>query len=148
MRLGSHAVRLPVETLHTAHVFTEMNRGLYSGMNRTAKDGGWKNHLLGALDGETRTMVNYFQRLEYQDGKRKLPTLRVGPMHTCCSHDEMRLDAGGNSARDACAQNFGFVSVIVVRKEIPHFKGPKTISQYEFPPLLPRNPIHSLRPMY
>ena len=40
MRLGSHAVRLPVETLRTAHVFTEMNRGLYSGMNRTAKDGG------------------------------------------------------------------------------------------------------------
>ena len=46
---------------------------------------------------------------------------RVGRMHASCSHDEMTLDAGGNSARDACAQNFGFVSIIVVRKEIPHF---------------------------
>ena len=63
-----------LETLHTAHVFTELNRGLYTGMNKTAKDGGWKNHLLAALDGETPTVVNFFQRLEYQDGKRKLPT--------------------------------------------------------------------------
>ena len=63
-----------LETLHTAHVFTELNRGLYTGFNKTAKDGGWKNHLLAALDGNTKTVVNFFQRLEYQDGKRKLPT--------------------------------------------------------------------------
>ena len=48
------------ETLHTAHVFTEI--------------GGWTNHILAAEDGETKTVVNYFQRLEFQDGKRKLPT--------------------------------------------------------------------------
>lgn len=58
------------ETLHTAHVFTEINRGLFSGKNNK----GWKNHLLGAVDGETPTVVNFFQRLEFQDGKRKLPT--------------------------------------------------------------------------
>eukprot|EP00435_Cladocopium_sp_Y103_P058025 s1844_g20.t1 len=62
------------ETLHTAHVFTEINRGLYTGMNKTAKVGGWKNHILAAEDGQTKTVVNYFQRLEFQDGKRKLPT--------------------------------------------------------------------------
>lgn len=50
---------------------------------------------------------------------------RVGPMHTCCSHDEMPLDAGGNSARDACAQNFGFVSIIVVRRKSPTSKDRK-----------------------
>ena len=63
-----------LETLHTAHVFTEVNRGLFSGVSRTGAKSGWKNHLLGAKDGKTRTVVNYFQRLEYQDGKRKLPT--------------------------------------------------------------------------
>lgn len=63
-----------LETLHTAHVFTEMNRGFFTGLNKTAKVGGWKNHLLAALDAETPTVVNYFQRLEFQDGKRKLPT--------------------------------------------------------------------------
>ena len=63
-----------LETLHTAHVFTEVNRGLYSGSNKKAKDDGWKDHILAAEDGETKTVVNYFQRLEFQDGKRKLPT--------------------------------------------------------------------------
>ena len=63
------------ETLHTAHVFTELNRGLYTGANKTAKLDGWKDHILAA-EGEpgTKTVVNYFQRLEFQDGKRKLPT--------------------------------------------------------------------------
>eukprot|EP00438_Fugacium_kawagutii_P035323 Skav206913 [mRNA] locus=scaffold808:379673:388710:+ [translate_table: standard] len=43
--------------------------------NKTAKAAGWKDHILAA-DGEpdTKTVVNYFQRLEFQDGKRKLPT--------------------------------------------------------------------------
>ena len=63
-----------LETLHTAHVFTELNRGLYTGLNKTGKKDGWKNHLLAAEDGQTPTVVSYFQRLEFQDGKRKLPT--------------------------------------------------------------------------
>ena len=63
-----------LETLHTAHVFTELNRGLYTGCNKTAKDGGWKKHLLAAEEEDVSTVVNYFQRLEFQDGKRKLPT--------------------------------------------------------------------------
>ena len=64
-----------LETIHTAHVFTELNRGLYSGTNKKNKIDGWKDHILAAEDEpEVKTVVNYFQRLEYQDGKRKLPT--------------------------------------------------------------------------
>ena len=64
-----------LETLHTAHVFTELNRGWYSGLNKTSKVGGWKGHLLASPeDPSLQTVVNYFQRLEFQDGKRKLPT--------------------------------------------------------------------------
>ena len=42
-----------LETLHHAHVFTELGRGLYTGMNkRSSADGGevWKTHLLGPID--------------------------------------------------------------------------------------------------
>ena len=60
------------ETLHTAHVFLELNRGLYSGLNSRGKDG-WKDHILAGEDGRP-TVANYFQRLEFQDGKRKLPS--------------------------------------------------------------------------
>ncbi|CAE7341203.1 Pif1, partial [Symbiodinium sp. CCMP2456] len=65
-----------LETLHTAHVFTELSRGLYSGLNKTAAQDGWKDHILAstAAEGSNKTVVNYFQRLEFQDGKRKLPT--------------------------------------------------------------------------
>ena len=63
-----------LETLHTAHVFTEVNRGLFAGMNKKAASDGWKDHILAAEDGVTPTVVNYFQRLEFQDGKKKLPT--------------------------------------------------------------------------
>ncbi|CAE7216115.1 Pif1 [Symbiodinium sp. CCMP2456] len=62
-----------LETLHTAHVFTELNRGLYSGLNKTAAQDGWKDHILASTASEegNKTVVNYFQRLEFQDGKRK-----------------------------------------------------------------------------
>jgi hypothetical protein len=63
-----------LETLHTAWVFSELNRGLFTGSNNRAKEGGWKNHILAAEDQQVQTVVNYFQRLEFQDGKRKLPT--------------------------------------------------------------------------
>ncbi|CAE7679552.1 Pif1, partial [Symbiodinium sp. CCMP2456] len=37
---------------------------------------GWKDHILAstASEGGSKTVVNYFQRLEFQDGKRKLAT--------------------------------------------------------------------------
>ena len=63
-----------LETLHTAWVFSELNRGLFTGSNNKAKQGGWKNHILASEDEQVDTVVNYFQRLEFQDGKRKLPT--------------------------------------------------------------------------
>ena len=63
-----------LETLHTAHIFTELNRGLYTGSNRKGKSGGWTDHILAAEDQSEDTVVNHFQRLEFQDGKRKLPT--------------------------------------------------------------------------
>ncbi|CAE7575749.1 Pif1, partial [Symbiodinium pilosum] len=69
-----------LETLHTAQVFTELNRGLYSGRNKTSAQDGWKDHLLASTqpeEGRVKTVINYFQRLEFQDGKRKLPTQNV-----------------------------------------------------------------------
>ena len=49
-----------LETLHTAHVFTELNRGWYSGLNKTSKVGGWKDHLLASPeDPNLGTVVNY-----------------------------------------------------------------------------------------
>ena len=66
------------ETLHTAHVFTELQRGFYTGMNAQSNTRGsrcWTNHLFSAAEDETvPTVVNYFHRLEFQDGKRKLPS--------------------------------------------------------------------------
>ena len=59
-----------LETLHTAHVFTELNRGLYSGRNKTSAQDGWKDHILSAdsvpEERRPQTVVNYFQRLEFQ----------------------------------------------------------------------------------
>ena len=66
-----------LETLHHAHVFTELERGLYTGMNkRSGADGGdaWKTHLLGPTDNGPETSQAFFFRLEYQDGKRKAAT--------------------------------------------------------------------------
>ena len=66
-----------LETLHHAHVFTELERGLYTGMNkRSSADGGdvWKAHLLGPTDSGAETSQAFFFRLEYQDGKRKAAT--------------------------------------------------------------------------
>ena len=37
-----------LETLRTAHVFTEFNRGPYSGRNKTTAKDGWKDHLLAS----------------------------------------------------------------------------------------------------
>ena len=71
-RVRTQLARL--ETLHAAHVFTELNRGLYSGLNKTSAQ---DDHLLASTqpeEGRVKTVINHFQRLEFQDGKRKLPT--------------------------------------------------------------------------
>ena len=67
------------ETLHMAHVLTELDRGLFTGTNTknfSRADRCWTDHILGASDGSGRnTVVNFCSRLEFQDGKRKwVPT--------------------------------------------------------------------------
>ncbi|MCP4244228.1 MAG: hypothetical protein GY772_27090, partial [bacterium] len=66
------------ETLHTAHVLTELQRGYYTGMNARNTGRGsrhWTKHLFGNTAGSALpTVLNYFHRLEFQDGKRKLPS--------------------------------------------------------------------------
>ena len=66
------------ETLHMAHVLSEFDRGLFSGMNtrdHSRADRRWTEHILGASDGSNRnTVVNFCSRLEFQDGKRKRGT--------------------------------------------------------------------------
>ena len=69
-------LKLPVaETLHIAHVLAQAVQGLLTGANRKEADGNrraWKSHVFAAKDGSGRkTVLNFFGRLEYQDGKRK-----------------------------------------------------------------------------
>ena len=75
-KLCRSRLRLPVaETLHIAHVLAQSVVGLLTGSNKgTGTKGrpGWKSHLFAAKDGSGRqTVLNYFGRLEYQDGKRR-----------------------------------------------------------------------------
>ena len=70
-------LRLPVaETLHIAHVLGQAVQGLLTGANKQTTSGedkaGWRSHIFAAKDGSGRkTVVNFFGRLEYQDGKRR-----------------------------------------------------------------------------
>ena len=72
-------LRLPVaETLHIAHVLAQAVQGLLTGANnqregsKRANRAPWTSHILAAKDGTGRkTVVNFFGRLEYQDGKRR-----------------------------------------------------------------------------
>ena len=69
-------LHLPVaETLHIAHVLAQTVVGLLTGSNKktsTDHGGAWKRHILSAKDGSgKKTVVNFFARLEFQDGKRK-----------------------------------------------------------------------------
>ena len=62
------------EALHMAHVLTQCVVGLLTGGNRQSQraDRCWSQHLLGCKDGSGKaTVLNYFCRLEFQDGKRK-----------------------------------------------------------------------------
>ena len=69
-------LQLPVaETLHIAHALTEAVVGLLTGANQSTAAHNrkpWSSHIFAAKDGSGRqTVVNFFGRLEYQDGKRK-----------------------------------------------------------------------------
>ena len=69
-------LQLPVaETLHIAHVLAQTVVGFLTGANQQGRDGNakkWRSHLLSAKDGSGRkTVLNFFGRLEYQDGKRR-----------------------------------------------------------------------------
>ena len=70
-------LQLPVaESLHIAHVLAETVFGFLTGFNQQStgakKERAWKSHVFAAQDGSGRkTVLNFFGRLEYQDGKRK-----------------------------------------------------------------------------
>ena len=70
---------LPVaETLHLAHVMTQVVRGLLTGRSHgDRREGGrWTTHLLAARDPRTGRILDlpFFARLEFQDGTRKAAT--------------------------------------------------------------------------
>ena len=65
------------ETFHMSHVLLELDRGYMCGAqyNANRPDKNWTNHVLACADGTGRPTVQTFvTRLEFQDGKRKLPT--------------------------------------------------------------------------
>ena len=71
-------LRLPVaETLHIAHVLAQAAQGLLTGANNqragSRQDRApWTSHIFAAKDGSGhKTVLNFFGRLEYQDGKRR-----------------------------------------------------------------------------
>ena len=70
---------LPVaETLHLAHVMSQLVRCLLTGRSRgDRREGGrWTRHLLAARDPRTGRVLDlpFFARLEFQDGTRKAAT--------------------------------------------------------------------------
>ena len=99
------------ETLHTAHVFAQLEAGLYTGHNAPVKTDaaeerkhpGWSDHILADVTAAAtqQPAVNFFFRLEFQDGQRKLPTQRYhgsGGVH-CHS-----LNFGGHFGRARLAE--------------------------------------------
>ena len=73
------------ESCHLAHILKQFVVGLLTGSNRKQvkrKDRHWQQHILAAKDGSNRqTVVNFFARLEFQDGKRKRKTGRMQDYH-------------------------------------------------------------------
>ena len=65
-------LHLPIaETLHIAHILVETVEGVVAGGLNLGQSS-WKNHLLGPKDGScAQTILSYYARLEFQDGKRK-----------------------------------------------------------------------------
>ncbi|CAE7523899.1 PIF1, partial [Symbiodinium necroappetens] len=77
------------ETLHTAHVLLQLDKGYFCGaMARAGRaDRNWKEHLLGPAAGDgTSTVVAHATRLEFQDGKRKRGTQKYHGRGTTHSH--------------------------------------------------------------
>ena len=67
------------ETLHLAHLCTQLVSGLLTGTNRqnhARNRGSWQKHILSCktADGNKDTVINFFTRLEFQDGSRKQAT--------------------------------------------------------------------------
>ena len=64
----------PLESLHIAHVLaqTVVNALTGSTQDVQGKHKPWTSHIFAAKDGSGhKTVINFFARLEYQDGKRK-----------------------------------------------------------------------------
>lgn len=77
------------ETFHTAHALLQLDKGFICGAKVTTDRPGrtWQNHLLGCSDGSGRqTVKNHVTRLEFQDGKRKLPSQSYHGKGTVHSH--------------------------------------------------------------
>ena len=70
-QLGNQLHLTVAETLHIAQTKVQ----LLSGANMSTKEGrrqAWKSYLLAPKDGTSKkTVLNFFARLEFQDGKRK-----------------------------------------------------------------------------
>ena len=79
-----------LETLHQAHVLTQLDCGFFAGMNKqnkSDKSRKWTEHLLGNANPDgPDTVLNHFCRLEFQDGKRKRGTQRYHGRGTVHSH--------------------------------------------------------------
>lgn len=69
----------PFEAMHWAHAMFEICRGLLAGHGRAGGQG-WKQHALGSKraggEREPNNCVQFFTRLEFQDGSRKAGTQR------------------------------------------------------------------------
>ena len=98
-----------LETIHTAHDFTELNRGLYSGTNKKNKTDGWKDHILAAEDEpEVKTVVNYFQpgwstRMESASFPRRTTTAAAAS--TCTAWTTSRTSRR-STWKQSCPQQF------------------------------------------
>lgn len=74
-------MNLPVgETLHIAHILTQVVKGFLAGSNQNTKgraDRSWKKHIFSSKDADGKAVrVQTFTRLEFQDGSRKEGTKR------------------------------------------------------------------------
>jgi hypothetical protein len=81
----------PMETLHLSHLCTQLVSGLLTGSNQQKARGDrcWRKHILSCKtgDGDKSTVVNFFTRLEFQDGSRKETTQKYhgsGRPHLHC----------------------------------------------------------------
>ena len=90
LKLGRPRLHLAgPETFHMAHVLLQLDKEFICGAKfATGKPSRtWQNHLLGCSDGSGRpTVNNHVTRLEFQDGKRKLPSQPYHGKGTVHSH--------------------------------------------------------------